>query len=159
MQFSIRRKFVLPWLMGTLLLIQPLMIAPFSPAQGSEEKASYHRCGCTVEKASSGACGCAVRRCCTCCTGPEEKTASASCHSSSTDSSTIYVRVCPRGGPEELNSNSSGKIKLILIYFPVGLTVHSALFAQTIQQKPENLFFKPPFPPPEITTSPPTTLI
>lgn len=150
MKFFFLGKAALPLLAATLLLLHPFAITPFPPARGSAEKASQHRCGCTVEEAASGACGCAARRCCTCCSGPGEKTALPSCHPSPKDSSVISIRVCPCGGPADFGIHASG-IKFILTDFTVASVVNSALFPEETHKKPGSPSLKPSVPPPEIT--------
>ena len=139
---------------AALILIQMYTSAPFPPSRTNgqsrhHETVSHHQCGCPKEKVASHTCCCALSKR-TCCALPAHGTASSSGpKKEGRDTARIYASTC--GMSEELEIDSSGKFKFMGASFAFGLPALSVLLAETTQKQPQDLFLKPPVPPPEIT--------
>ncbi len=150
-----------------ILLLPPPVIPSLVSSTGiicqSEggKKLARHPCGCSLEETGCHACRCINCRG-SCCAGVKKKPAPAcnspenvvtACHQAEKKPAVPGIRVVPCGGPEELNLNSFGKVKLILanFLFLPGIPFLPAVLEA--REKLENLFCQPVVPPPEISRS------
>jgi len=149
-------KLFLLWQIIILLLPAPVIPTLVSSSgiicqSESRGKPERHPCGCLLEET-----GCHVCRCLNCrgsCCAGNRQQASPACHRAEKKPAGPGIRVVPCGGPEELNLNTFGKVKLILAYFLFLPGIPSIPSVLETLEKPENLSHQPLVPPPEIITS------